>query len=156
MTVDLSFLVEDADVQALLLSLELKLGPVEMGGFMSSIVAPYLKERVKARFENEGDDAVGKWAPLAPATVESRIAQGYGGEHPINIRTHELENFILAAPAQLTLDPFGVAITIKPEASGKIENKLQYAQATRPVLGVGVVDLEFILTEMFLYVDGTR
>lgn len=48
---------------------------------------------VAATFESEGaSGASGLWAPLAPRTVRDRERQGYGGSHPILIRSNTLRN----------------------------------------------------------------
>lgn len=70
------------------------LNPASLASFLAFNVRPYLHQRARARFTGEGDDASGPWASLRPATVAGRMAEGYGGEHPILVRTGELKHFV--------------------------------------------------------------
>src|SRR5262245_36401901 len=53
---------------------------------------PAIKERAAEGFENSFGKQGPGWAPLKPATVRSRIAQGYGGTSPILQRTGRLKD----------------------------------------------------------------
>lgn len=144
-----------AGVQAMLSHLESKLHPPQMGMFLQAYVEPYLQKRAGDRFSNEGDDAVGKWAPLKPATEGIRSSQGYGSAHPINRRTGELEDYIRNTPGSVLIHPAGANLTYPgTPASGELADKVSTAQGgranpptlPRPVLGMNTTDLAAVLT----------
>ncbi len=61
-------------------------------------VAGAIRQGFAANFTSESS-AEGAWKPLAAATVAERIAQGYGGEHPILRRTGGLRaSFVQPGP----------------------------------------------------------
>lgn len=50
-------------------------------------VADYVRgEMIVRTFKSEGPG----WKPLAPRTINERMAQGYGGPHPVLVRTGDL------------------------------------------------------------------
>lgn len=57
----------------------------------------------RRQFKSEGNYGSAGWAPLAPRTVRERQRLGYGGEHPILVRTGDLRD-------SLTVRPFGVDV----------------------------------------------
>lgn len=63
---------------------------------VSAIVSSGPRTAIRVFIEHVGEtfatEGFGKWAPLAPRTVEERIALGYGGEHPILVRTGSLRD----------------------------------------------------------------
>lgn len=52
----------------------------------------FLGQIILERFAREREHVPGgeRWTRLAPSTVKQRIAQGYGGKHPILLRTGQL------------------------------------------------------------------
>jgi hypothetical protein len=70
---------------------------VEVGDWMRGDLHDYLVQRASDRFANEGDDASGPWAPLSNATEAIRASRGFPPAHPINVRTHDLQRFILGS-----------------------------------------------------------
>jgi len=125
------------------------LGPgLLSSAFLSGPVAEYLQERARRRFAAEGDDAVGKWAPLKEATVNIRLSQNYGGEHPINRRTGELERWVVDSGWNAYPTSYGAAMAYPGAApTGELLEKVQVAQrgdertVARPVLGLTDTDL---------------
>lgn len=148
--------VHPEDVENVLMRLNMALSPVGMMGFLSTTVAPFIRRRASARFAGEGDDVVGKWLPLAESTVDirSRMNLPIGGEHPINQRTGDLYDYITESPADVQPLPMGAQLTYPGvAATGWLEEKVKTAQTgkthpatpPRPVLGLGVQDLAFVM-----------
>lgn len=155
---------DDLGVQAMLLRLNRALEPTGVGGFLSTSVDPWLRQRSSDRFANEGDDAVGQWLPLGQATQEIRASLGYGAAHPINRRTGELENYIVHTESRVEMNTGGATLTYPgADTSGELENKVRTAQSgkqgnpytpPRPVLGLSSRDLEFVLTDLGNHIRG--
>lgn len=164
MSVSLDIRVEDAALELVLARLETGLSGAGIATFLGATVDPYLRDRARARFQAEGDDAVGRWLPLASATQEIRQSQGYGPAHPINHRTGELERYITDSPNALTITPVGASLDLpgKP-ATGELQRKVRVAQqgdpggsgqgATppRPVMGVSEKDIIFVQSALSIY-----
>lgn len=153
---------DDEGVQKMLSHLDTCLNPVAIAGFLGATVDPYLRSRIRDRFQDEGDDVVGKWLPLASATVEIRSSQGYGGAHPINRRTGRLEEYIAGSPNQITIHSLGATLTLPGNRpSGELKKKVETAQKgrenprtpPRPVLGMNEKDLAFTLTALAIYIQ---
>lgn len=66
----------------------------------------FLKNRVLSRFESEGDDVSGKWAPLSDYTVQDRAARGFPPAHPILRRTGALRKWVMDSPPATTGETF--------------------------------------------------
>lgn len=143
--------------------LDSALSPEGLALFLHGAVEPWLLQRATSRFHNEGDDAVGKWAPLQPSTMEFRENDGHGASHPINKRTGELENYITGVGADTTSLP-GLATLTFPDPDTKMSPALQQKMKTaqegrsnprtvaRPVLGLGEKDLVTVLTQLAFHV----
>lgn len=144
--------------------------------FMTLQVAPFLGERARERFKNEGDDAVGKWAPLSYATQRIRAAgaqQGFwqvGPSHPINRRTGELEDYIASgngytvpvAAGDVTMtypDPtdhgFNMSTELKEKVSTAQKGKTYPSTVPRPVLGLSERDMAYVLERLATHVVGS-
>lgn len=145
--------IRDEQVLAAVGRLEALVSSDGLALFLGTTVGPYLQQRAKQRFQNEGDDVVGAWLPLNPTTVTIREATGFTGEHPINRRTGELEEWV--TQGDFFPYPIGAGATMVypgKDASGTLKAKVETAQkgkaspATppRPVLGVNETDLLFI------------
>lgn len=150
---------ETRNVERMLHRLDIALSPQGLAGFLQSEVDPYLRGRAESRFEQEGDDVTGKWAPLLPATQNIRAEMGYGPDHPINIRTSELHDYITQGDAATTIFPWGAGITLPgtpPE--GELLEKMMRAQSgdertvPRPVLGMNQTDLAAVLLLLARYI----
>lgn len=164
--IDIDITGDTEYVDKMLARLDQKIGPQGLTAFLSVTVYPYLLDRAKERFQSEGDDVVGKWTPLAPQTQIIRQSMGYGGSHPINRRTSELEDYItqgrVAAAVQAT--PDGAFLKHPASApSGRLKSKVKTAQMgdpkfgrgtpPRPVLGMNERDLGFVMAAMAFYVS---
>lgn len=157
--IGIQILGDDRGVQHMLNVLDTAINPVAIAGFLGAVVDPYLRKRAGARFQTEGDDVVGGWAPLATTTHRIREREGYGPEHPINKRTGELEDYITRGDGKIRMDPLiGASVTIpgEPSSSSKLKSKVKVAQSggtqvgmqptpPRPVLGMNERDLAFVL-----------
>jgi hypothetical protein len=161
---DLYWAIHDRDVVEAVTKMELLLSAEGLMTFLSTSVGPYLRERAQDRFANEGDDVTGPWAPLHPATVAIRESLPYqiGGEHPINRRSGELENWV----TQGNYFPYplagGAALQYpKGKPTGELYDKVKTAQqgkpeantVARPVIGVNEKDLLFVMAALAAAVE---
>jgi len=149
--------VDAGSVDYMLAKLMLLLSPQGLTTFLGSTVGPYLARRAGERFENEGDDVVGKWAELKPATMAIR-AEGpwaVGPDHPINRRTGELENWVVRGGWHAYPEGFGAAMQYPASLpTGELYDKVKTAQSgrsepntvPRPVLGLNEADMLFVIT----------
>src|SRR3954453_12601525 len=89
--------IEDRKLMKIIDDLIILFGGPGMEAWLAADIGPYLAKRAGERFAQEGDDVVGAWAPLKPATVAIRQFSNYpvSGEHPINRRSGELENWVV-------------------------------------------------------------
>lgn len=151
--------IDATRVIASLGAMELLLSAESMATFLGVEVGPYLQKRASERFRNEGDDVVGKWATLKPATVAIREGGnwGVGGDHPINRRTGEMEEWITQGQLNPTPSVEGASLQFpsKPP-SGGLADKVQTAQGgavepptvARPILGVNEQDMIFVVSRL--------
>lgn len=162
-SMDIEILGDNSGVQKMLRAFDTALNPVAIAGFLGAVIDPYVQERAENRFRNEGDDVVGKWTPLSPATEAIRSSQGYGGAHPINKRTGELERYITSR-GFVTPHPFGATLDAPGKSPGnrELRNKVKVAQQgdpsfgrgvpARPVMGLNWNDMGFILSALAFHV----
>lgn len=151
-----------AGVQRMISHLDTALNPVAIATFLGGVVAPYLGERAESRFSNEGDDVVGRWAPLQASTEMFREQGrnqglwGVGDAHPINVRTHELELYITSGVGNTTPTPSGAILQYPNPSAGSsrsLREKMKTAQqgrqkprtVPRPVIGLNERDMTFVL-----------
>jgi len=153
----LEFSTDFHDTDLALERLVLLLAPQGMASFLQLEIGPYLRERAKQRFRDEGDDVTGDWAPLQEATINIRESQNIPGEHPINRRHGGLENWVVDGGWNAYPAGFGGALRYPAhEPSGKTREKAITAQSgsvspasvPRPVLGVNEKDLIFVATAL--------
>lgn len=135
------------------------LSPGPLGVFMDEQIGALLQTRARDRFKNEGDDASGKWAPLADATEQIRLAQGYGAAHPINVRTGDLESFIEDSPNRIIMDGQGVTLNFPgTDPTTRVGEKLKGAQQgegrapARPVLAINERDAAMAVGALESYI----
>lgn len=162
MAVDYS--CETGEIGRLLAGLGYGTSSAGTAAFLATTVAPYLRGRAERRFENEGDDVVGKWQELSAATQEWRENGGFVPDHPINRRTGELEEYIVGAPVGVFMTPGGASLTYPkdPPTNRGLQRKMETAQKgrgyprtpARPVIGMNEADLAFMTTGLTLYLQG--
>lgn len=148
-------------VTHMLSRLYLSLDPSMLTVFLGSTVETYIKKRASNRFQSEGDDVSGGWAPLEPATWNYRQTQGYGPAHPINHRTGALENYIVGTPGRAYPHSLGATLVYPGSPpTGDTKTKVSVAQSgqsfkpitvPRPVLGMNETDLTAVMTSLSLY-----
>lgn len=155
-------------VQAMLARLDSALSPVGLMFFLTGTVGPWVRHRAQERFQTEGDDVSGKWAPLAPATQEirSRGEWPVGAASPINKRTGELENYITGSDALVVGHTLGATLTYPGTKTTRksVLEKVKTAQQgrsnprtpARPVLGLNERDLAYVVTMLAFHVKGGR
>jgi hypothetical protein len=159
----LRWAIRDKEVIHSITKLEMLVGPDGLATFLGATVGPYLRQRAQERFQSEGDDVTGPWLPLDPTTVAIRDATGFGGEHPINRRTGELEDWV--TQGDTFGYPIGSGATLlfpSNEPTGRLRTKVETAQkgkkspATppRPVIGVNEKDLLFITAALAAAIQG--
>lgn len=161
---DVQIIGDDHGVQHMLKVLDTAMSAPAIGAMLTQQIEPFIKERAAKRFAGEGDDAVGKWAPLSSETERIRSSQGFSPAHPINVRTTELENYIVRGTGSVNIFSEGATLQY-PKPSGKlsIREKMATAQkgrakprtVPRPVLGLSHTDLEFVLLTLAYHVKGT-
>lgn len=168
-TLDVQFIGDDKGVQELLNRMQVGFSTTAMAAFLGTTIGPWLQQRAKDRFRNEGDDVSGKWKTLESSTQEIRRQGNWmvGPAHPINVRTHEMENYVTGSAGDAI--PVGpVAQLTFPDrrrgASPELQKKMRTAQKgakqkgfkntpPRPVIGLGVQDLTFTIAALNLYAD---
>jgi hypothetical protein len=151
--------------------LDTALNPIAIASFLGADVGPFLTARARARFAGEGDDVVGNWRPLEAATQAIRASgrsQGLwnvGDAHPINRRTGDMEAFITSTGFQISPVTIGATLTfpggtpdtemqekIKTAQQGKADPKTP----ARPVLAVGIADMNWVLLALASHIKKTR
>lgn len=161
--IDIQIVGNSDQVDTMLKYLDTALNPLALVNFLTYDVSPWLGERAEMRFRGEGDDAVGQWAPLKPTTNAIRQSKGFPPVHPINLRTGELENYILSGTfSQAVPNSIGATLAFPgPGAPGagsrNVRKKMETAQigrngkprtVPRPVLGMNEKDLTYVLTAL--------
>jgi hypothetical protein len=148
---------ETAEADAVIQALLLRASPVGLSAFLSTIVDPFLRNRIEQRFDNEGDDMSGSWDPLAVATQQIRASYGFPPDHPINVRTGKLKSFLVGTNSDVKANGFGATLQHPPPIADPITaKKLATAQAgspspstpARPVIGVNENDLIFVTSSL--------
>jgi hypothetical protein len=155
-TIGIQIVGEARGVEAMLIHLETKISPPGLVTWMESSVDPWLRERAQQRFDSEGDDVSGSWLPLSPYTQNIRSDMGYGADHPINVRTGEMEDYVTGpgnsypTAVGATLEAPGA--TTAPDIAAKVTTAQMGSDfpntPPRPVLGVNARDLEAVLVTL--------
>lgn len=153
---------DSVGVSRMLAYLEVKLSNQGMMSWLAGAVYPFIRERAQQRFDSEGDEVSGKWAPLEESTNRWREFMGVSPAHPINVRTGEMENYITQSLAAVMPQAGGVMMKYpgKPPSS-RLGEKVKTAQmgktkpltVPRPILGLGMKDLNFTLGSLALYIQ---
>ena len=136
--------------------------PEALSAFLGGPIGEYLAKQAENRFASEGDATVGKWAPLRPATVQIRIDTNFGGDHPINRRTGELEDWVVGSGWDAYPTGFGASLKFPAkEPTGVLRKKVEIAQVgggeyntvARPVLGLDENDVLYAISALSLEIE---
>lgn len=142
---------------AVLGALAVKLESTVLGPAIAEFMTPVVQQSTEARFTGEGDQAVGKWEPLAKSTIDQRLKMGFG-RGPINVRTGEMKDSVTDAAffgisrvsqgfVQLRypeVPPGGELLTkVKTAQGGKTKDGM--VTPPRPILSFTQGDLEQLL-----------
>lgn len=155
--VDVQIIGDSRDVQMRLDALGDAFESQAIAAWLMVGLDPLLRRRTAERFDSEGDDISGKWQSLQPFTVSDRQAHGFPGEHPINVRTGSMKKHLLDDPPRVAIHTLGATMWSPggdggPKTAKKVKTAQEGDPATntpaRPVLGVGVVDLEAALISL--------
>lgn len=128
--------------------------------FLEKVVEPFMKLRIENRFQSEGDDVTGKWQPLHVATQLIRASYGFPPDHPINVRTSQMKDFLVNTKSDIKASGADVTLTHPPPTGNKsLDEKIKAAQQgkskprtpARPVLGFNENDLLFVTSELAAY-----
>lgn len=140
----------EGDAFGVVAAIAVAFDPPAIHAWMSGPVTEFLVTRTTNRFATEGDDASGKWAPLAPATETIRATMGYGPAHPINVRTGQLRDWVLDASPEIIVSSGGASMRYPSDPpSGKLAAKVETAQhgggstgkaPPRPVMAISEFD----------------
>lgn len=155
--VDIVFIVDKIDAELAIDSKINALSGHSLGEFFDEIAVPWFIERAEDRFEGEGDDAVGAWAPLRFPTRAVRKDAGYGATGPINVRTGKLKEYVL--DSQGDVRSTGSSASLKwPDATprGLTGTKVRTAQrgsktsntVARPVIAMNETDYQQVTTAL--------
>lgn len=161
--IEFDIIGNERGVQQMLDAVNSALSVVGLAQFLHGAVGPWVKQRAADRFKSEGDDVTGKWAPLADTTVAIREGMGYGGQHPINKRTGQLEDYITSGNVGVSSGP-GLAVLTYPDnppSSPSLRQKVETAQVgrtspstpPRPILGLNERDLVQVMTMLAFHVQ---
>lgn len=159
---DLEITIDDREAIVFLNAIRGVMSGFSLYYFLRDEGMKYLRKRAVERFDDEGDDASGKWTPLAEATVGIRESEGYPGAHPINKRTGELERYITSGgwPAFRQTPQMASLTWPGREPSGELGRKFRTAQSgrafprtpARPVLAINERDTYTMLGMLALWI----
>jgi hypothetical protein len=129
-------------VDRMLRQMQFSTSPTSIAAFLGGTVLPRLQRRAKARFDTQGDDAVGgTWEPLSAATLEIKANLGFR-DKKINQRTGHLMDSIVTARPVLGHNGYGTTLDF-PGNFDRPDLFLRNMQAAgelagpaRPVVGV--------------------
>lgn len=160
--IQVEFDIQDGNVVKNLQTLQRNTGP-DLEKFMRDDLVQYIQNRAQGRFANEGDDAVGQWAPLKPATEVRRASKGFSPAHPINVRTGDLRSYITNDSGTVSGGADEWTLTWPdPPPSGELQEKTETAQrgkaypstVARPVIGLGASDISRITDDLGRFIQG--
>lgn len=156
----IDFDVDAAHFNALLAELHLKVSPAGLTTFLNTIVDPFIRSRIDERFASEGDDVTGAWSPLTVATAMIRASQGISPDHPINVRTSKMRDYLVNTQSDVKPTGFDAVLSHPPPTGdAKLNEKIKTAQMgstsprtpPRPVIGLNQNDLLFVTSELVIY-----
>lgn len=156
----------DVDIDDVIFSqlreMEFVLSSEFMAWWLGVEVTQYLQHRADTRFRREGKQAgETPWKPLAEQTREERRLLGFGGAHPINKRTGEMEEWVTTADSRVSgasgdmlLEwpgnmPEGELFT-KIETAQKGRKKSNSYTPARPVIRFSEIDFAHLMSQLAL------
>lgn len=154
------FETDSSGAQAVFEALNERLESDALVDFMRKEIEPYIKLRIEGRFAAEGDDVTGQWHPLTVATKLIRARNGFPPDHPINVRTGKMKDYLVHSPSDIKIQGPEVELTHPgPTGDRELQDKIRTAQEgktkprtpARPVLGLNENDLLFITSELAAY-----
>lgn len=160
--VNLNIHVNADEVMQVIDRINQKLSGAGLSEYMVSVVAPFFKQRAANRFAAEGDSASGQWAALKWPTQVTRVLMGYFPDHPINVRSGNLRDWMVANDGEITkISAASAQLTWPGDVGGELEAKFTTAQAgkgdpptvARPVAAADDADLMWILSGLQHWVE---
>jgi hypothetical protein len=162
---DINIEVEADDVTEMIDHVRERVMDYRLQRFLGGPATAYMRDRINRRFADEGDDVVGRWADLRPATQNIRARQGFGARHPINVRTGQMFRFIKTTRVS------GTTLTMPgTNPTGQMRKKLMTAAVggfapgrkrfvpmaptvPRPVLGMNDRDRAAVETRLLKWIN---
>lgn len=166
--IDIQIIGDARDAEMRLAGMHRAFDSERLAAWLVAGVDPLLRERTEERFASEGDEISGKWESLKPYTVRERESKGFPGEHPINVRTGALKRHLLDTPPRFAIHSLGATLwSPGDDGNAKTANKVRIAQQggttpeghvvlARPVLGIGVRDLEAVLVALAIHIAANQ
>lgn len=154
--------VDDFDTQEALRKTSRSISPTSLGAWLATDAARLMREAAQDRFTNEGDASSGGWAPLKWPTQNIREALGYDREHPINVRTGNLRDWVINNTGSVNVTGYGSRLTWPTGTTGDPELQRKYRTAQRgkarpptvprPVVALGLNDVPFMRSSLLAWV----
>jgi phage gpG-like protein len=133
MAVDLDIFVDESEVQAALQALWWAVSGSSLRRFHVVATAPFMRERIRERFESEGDPTVGAWRELTESRQDIREHAGFSRDHPINNASGELERLLTTGEPDITFGAGWAAFWLpRNTRSPRLIGRLTTAQLGRP------------------------
>jgi hypothetical protein len=153
--------VNRKSVDQMLLNLSSALSDSSLEEYLLTNGVGILSERTIDRFNAEGDDATGRWQPLAVTTQRIRQSLGYGAEHPINRRSDEMMDTVLSDPGEVTSASDVTLLWPGADLPQQVVEKLETAQhgkgnpntPPRPVLAVSNIALDLVTEDLATHIN---
>ena len=108
--------VDAESVEQLMIRTALWLDDSRLGPLTRELFGDIMSEAVQQRFATESNRGEA-WEPLTAATIARRLARGFPGAHPINVRTGQMRSFLIHSTPRPQAASDGVEY-IWPESSG--------------------------------------
>lgn len=151
----LELFIDKARAEKMIWAMGQATSPQGLSMFLLDEYKQWIEGRTTRRFLMEGDDASGKWVPLAESTIRywrPRVGV-YGG--PINIREGQMFDWATESDASVRMNTASVTMRYPRNIPrGKLRPKVETAQhgrkfprtPRRPIFAVNQVDAEAFLT----------
>ena len=153
---NVSFEVDIAEPTAMLVEKISNTSAPVLAKWMATRAIPWLADRAEARFDEEGDDASGPWPPLAYPTQQIRSFEGYGATGPINVRTGELQDYVVGSAGDIRATSYTASLKWPDATAGELTRKMISAQRgrkspptpPRPVVAFSEVDRSNLISSL--------